>query len=129
MKSYWSIWCEGATSNVLVKKLERLLGAHALEPETERIILDGKKLEVVDFFLDHPCDDWSALVADVLRVSSRFTPRWSICIATGRISAEWDREQSQEIPGISGVSRASWQVLGNQDYTRRKLTGAGRNMW
>lgn len=130
MKSYWSIWCEGATSKVQVKKLERLVGSQALEPETERIILDGKKMEVVDFYLDHPCDNWSALVTEVLRVSSRLSPRWSICIGSGDISAAWPPEQSDEVPGISGITRVSWQVRDSQDYVRQKLRGAtGKNMW
>jgi len=130
MKSYWSIWCEGATCKVQVKKLERLLGVQAIEPETERIILDGKKFEVVDFFLDHPCGDWSALVAEVIRVSSHLSPRWSICIGTADISATWPPEQSDEIAGISGITRASWQVRASQEYLRQKLLGAtGTNMW
>ena len=130
MKSYWSLWCEGATSNLQVKKFERLLGVQAIEPETERIILDGKQLEVVDFFVDHPVDAWSALVTEVLGVSSRFSPRWSICIGTGQISAVWAHAQSHEAPGVSGVSTASWEISDSQEYTRRKLIGAaGRTMW
>lgn len=130
MKSYWTIWCEGAASRLLVKKLERLLDAQAIAPETERVVLNGKKFEVVDFFLDHSCDEWSALVAEVLRLASHVTPQWTVTIGGGEVRAVWDRGHSHQTSGLSGVSQASWQVRGDQDYTRQKLTGAaGKSMW
>ena len=130
MKSYWSIACEGTRSGILIKKFERVLCIKVMEPETERVILDNKKLEVVDFFIDNPSvSNWNDLVMDILKNSAKLSSRWSICIADENLSGLYDPQKNHETASISGLYKATWHILNSQAYTRVKLLGNRANMW
>ena len=124
MKSYWSILCEGAQAGIVLKKFERILGVKAITPEIERIIFNDKKMEVVDFFVEHSSvDDWCSLVITVLEFARKLSPRWLISMGNKSLVALYEPEKTHEISKISGLYSVKWELADNQIYERVKWLG------
>lgn len=131
MKSYWSIVCNGSSSKVVIRKLERVLHVEVIIEKTQRVILDDRKLEVVDFLInDSSIDDWSDFVVYNLKISARLSSRWSICIESDNLKGFYYPLDKDEIPSISGLNSATWQISNNKYYKRQGLfEGSGLDMW
>lgn len=131
MKSYWSIVCSGSSSKIVIKKLERVLHLKVVVEKTQRVIMDDRKFEAVDFFIDNSSiDNWNDFVAHILKLSSRLSSRWSICIGNEDLVGSYDPFGKNQISTISGLSSATWQISNNQEWRRGGVfSGDGLDMW
>lgn len=131
MISYWSIVCSGSSSKIVIKKLERVLDVKAIVEKTQRVIIDNQKLEMVNFFISNSSiDNWSDFVLYNLKISSRLSSRWSISICDDNLKGFYHPLSNNQIPTISGLNSATWQISNNRDYKRQGLfTGDDLNMW
>jgi hypothetical protein len=132
MKSYWMSQYVGSHNNILIKKLERLLGISALDKQIERIILDGKKIEQADFFIEHEVDDWVGLVYGLIELSGRLS-----------MDVNLHGDMSSEINGVIDISKSTgsldrpsglltiqWQIKRDQNYRRLSyLSRDQKQMW
>lgn len=131
MKSSWIICCEGRNSAIILKKLARLWGRKPIDPELDRILLGGDKLEMVDFFIDHPAaQNWNELVMDTLALSAKFQPTWSIQIYPQTLCGSYVPKATGQDPRISGLRSALWQINADQTLLRQKWRPTGlQAMW
>lgn len=130
MRSYWSVSCHGPSSRIILKKIERSLCIKAIEAEFVRVILNEKKLEIVDFFIHHPeVEHWNDLVLGVLSIAQKFQVDWSLRLHTGHIAGSFVSGAYGSYP-IAGLMSVSWLILEEQNYQRTKILPSNvKNMW
>ncbi|MTW09194.1 hypothetical protein GM658_01140 [Pseudoduganella eburnea] len=127
MKSYWSVVSQGVALAIVLKKLERLLAVHFESVELEQVTLDGKKLEKADFFVELPhATQWSEMVLEMLGVSARLCPSWSVAIGTSSFSANYSPARDGDVARIAGLQSVNWEILQSQTFTRRKWQPAAK---
>lgn len=134
MKSYWSVLCVESNHGNFLRKLGRLAHFAPLEVESERFILNKKKVVHFTFFVVHEeALTWDGLVLEILETAKSIFPVWKITIETKTLSGE----TSQNIDGsnieyemrITGHRNISWSINESQQYVRTKWLNGSPNHW
>ena len=121
MNSYWSVVSQGVALAIVLKKLERLLAVSFRAVELEQATLDGKKLEKADFFVEVPrARQWNDMVLEMLAVSARLCPSWSVAIGASSFSAQYSPARDGDVARIAGLQSVNWEIRQSQKYERRK---------
>lgn len=135
LKSYWTTEYVGAHTNILIKKLERALNISALDKQTERVILNGNKIEKADFFVEHNAEDWIELVYRMIELSGKLSRDIQLCgDATSYLYGTIDISDASKSMGSlqvpSGLLAVYWQIRLDQTYPRSQyLAKSQKPMW
>ena len=113
MKSFWSVQYNGYDVEHFLTRLERRLGAPLIDAKHETSGTSPDETWI-EFYLDHPADEWKDALFQVLVVAQRLGRSIQLSgdardmlIGTTVVRAD---------PSVPGLVGCAWRIQANQDY-------------
>lgn len=130
MRSKWTLTCDKVSAGIVIKKFERLMAVKMTDVKVERVLFQGRKLEVLHFFLDSPeARDWDGMVLAQLKFCEKFSHRWQMQLVNKNLSGRWEFGGIGGNHTIAGVVDAAWEISADQLYSSMTLLGDEPDMW